>query len=173
MSKSFSKRVSYKEWAEKQKMEDLDFDLDGSLILPRDPKFKGVVRRICRKIFRREDREEHSMKLSELYDQITELLTRTDTGIRPFAYSTGGAKQSERFDSEQKERVQKKQARTEYTIFVVPNKKNNRKIVIIEAIGQKNNATFIGEKIDGIEEDIVELGREGVVKERNIKKSYS
>lgn len=140
------------------------FTFEGAYVLDADEKMNGgnnliseIIKRGTKgKIPDGLDKEQANLALMDLTNGIVSRLRKANGKFKPYIYSTGGSKTSE--TKEQRAAVEHMGANVEYTIMAVNG------IVLMEPLGQANNATYIAEDKEGLEEAITNLGRRDALK---------
>lgn len=163
--KKFLRDNMYKDIAEQLNEKIFSFD---DFILPEEMNidFRDIVMRMANRIRDSKNsgqREDQTEQMGELFKKISQKLIECGAKMQAFVYSSGGSTGKNK-DNTLADRLNKNNAKTEYYIFSIPNKIDDSEIIVLEAIGQKNNATFIGKKQEGLEQAINNLGRTGIVK---------
>lgn len=149
------------------------FTFAGSYLLDAEVGVSGARQSLERFLNKRIplNKEEKARLLTEkekLVEGIIERLKKGKGKIKPYMYSSGGSK-ANYTDREQSKQLESKGAKVEYTVMLLNG------VVVIEPIGQENNATYVApcrnEKEQAIlEEAITTLGRTGAVEAGTILK---
>ncbi len=96
-------------------------------------------------------KEQAQVEMERLTLGIIDRLRRANGKFKAFIYSTGGSRTTS--DDGQKAELSKKGANVEYTVMALNG------VVVLEPLGQDNNATYIAEEKEGLEEAITQFGR--------------
>ena len=158
------------------------FTFKGSYILDADEKIGGASKEIERIINKNTKgkppagltKEEAQQELERLSQGIIERLRKANGKFKAFVYSTGGSKSTA--SDKQNDELKQKGANVEYTVMVLNG------VVILEPLGQQNNATYIAEEKEGLEDAITKFGRgeaissgiiQKVIHDRNERDGYN
>ena len=146
------------------------FSFDNSKVLPAEQ--REIFRRIFseehkeRKTIKKVDQDLENRRREKMAQRIIEKLQdkrlKEPGKLNSFVYSAGG-NNSNRLDNENAE-LQARGAKVNYAVMEING------IVIMEALGQFGNATYIAAKTQELEQKIIDMGRGKAIDERVIYK---
>ncbi len=154
----YSKKEPYRSMLEELE-EERAFTFKGSYILDADEKMGQASKELERIINKNTkgklppglSKEETQREMERLSTGIIDRLRSANGKFKAFVYSKGGSRTSA--NEAQQTELSQKGANVEYTVMVVNG------VAILEPLGQEDNATYIAEEREGLEEAITQFGR--------------